>query len=720
MRQAVCSIGVCILLSLSATSSPAATYTVPDDFPTVQAALNAAFAGDTVRVREQVTPYHEKIAFPRSGDAVNGYITLQAFPGDQPVLDGTGVPGANMVLIDNRSYVQLIGFEIRDNTGVNDGSGVRVLGSGTHIEIRNNRIHDIRGSHAMGITVYGTEPAPISDLIIDGNEIYDCEPYQSEALTLNGNVTDFEVTNNLVRDVNNIGIDFIGGETDIQPDPTKVARNGVCRGNTVLRANEQGGGFAGGIYVDGGKDILIENNLVSGSDLGIEIGAENTGIVTERIIVRNNVVHGNEKVGIVFGGFQASVGRVKDSQFLNNTCYRNDTLGAGFGELWIQFAEDNVVRNNLFYSTAQNLLVFSEDGNVNNALDYNLFFADAGAASAQFVWQNVSYPSFAAYRAGSGQDASSLFANPQLVDAGAADFHLSAGSPAVDAGDPAFVPGIGEVDLDGSTRVSGGRVDIGADELTCGNGVPDPGEQCDDGNPTNGDGCDTNCTVTGCGNGIVTAGEQCDDANTSPGDCCGATCQFEAGGSACDDGAICTNTDVCNGAGSCAGSATPLAMCRGAASGKSKLIMKDSASDTLDLLTWKLTRGESTSQSEFSDPLTANGYTVCVYDNSAQPQPLLAARAPVGSNWHESGSGFSYRSTTRTPDGIAREKLKASPVDATKIIVKAKGVDLDLPSLGALVPPVTVQLRRDGGGCWGASFSSPLTATSVVFKAKSD
>jgi len=54
-----------------------------------------------------------------------------------------------------------------------------------------------------------------------------------------------------------------------------------------------------------------------------------------------------------------------------------------------------------------------------------------------------------------------------------------------------------------------------------------------------------------CGNGVVDPGEQCDDGNTANGDCCGSTCQFEASGSACaSDGNLCTN-DVCNGAGAC-------------------------------------------------------------------------------------------------------------------------------------------------------------------------
>ncbi|HEY0301049.1 MAG TPA: right-handed parallel beta-helix repeat-containing protein, partial [Rhizomicrobium sp.] len=499
---------------------------VPDDFSTIQAALNAAMAGDTVQVRSGV--YGEKLSFPRSGNAGSGYITLTAFPGDAPVVDGTGVPGENLVLIEDRSYLKLIGFELRNNLGVSDGSGVRILGAGTHLEIRDNRIHNVRGSDAMGITVYGISPSPISDLIIDGNQIYDCDPFQSEALTLNGNVTNFAVTNNLVRDVNNIGIDFIGGETDLQPDPTKVARNGVCRGNTVLRANQQGGGFAGGIYVDGGRDIVIERNLVIGSDLGIEIGAENAGIVTQNITVRDNVLLENRKVGLVFGGFKASVGRVRDSVFTNNTTWHNDQDGEGFGELWIQYAEDNLVHNNLFVSTAQNRVVVCEAGCTDNSLDYNLFFT-GGPGAPQYLWDGDLFTGLAAYQAASGKDAQSLFADPLLVDAPNGDVHLSSGSPAVNAGDPFFVAAPGETDLDGGARINGARVDIGADELaSCGNGTTEPGEQCDDANPSEGDGCDSNCTFSACGNDIVSPGEQCDDGGTGGGDCCSATCQFES------------------------------------------------------------------------------------------------------------------------------------------------------------------------------------------------
>jgi cysteine-rich repeat protein len=62
-----------------------------------------------------------------------------------------------------------------------------------------------------------------------------------------------------------------------------------------------------------------------------------------------------------------------------------------------------------------------------------------------------------------------------------------------------------------------------------------------------------------CGNGTLDAGEECDDGNKNDGDCCSSSCKFEALGSACDDGNVCTSNDQCDGAGTCAGTANTAA-----------------------------------------------------------------------------------------------------------------------------------------------------------------
>jgi cysteine-rich repeat protein len=60
-----------------------------------------------------------------------------------------------------------------------------------------------------------------------------------------------------------------------------------------------------------------------------------------------------------------------------------------------------------------------------------------------------------------------------------------------------------------------------------------------------------------CGDGVVDPGETCDDGNEISGDCCSKTCEAEPGGGACDDGNACSQIDSCDGTGGCVG-ASPL------------------------------------------------------------------------------------------------------------------------------------------------------------------
>jgi len=72
---------------------------------------------------------------------------------------------------------------------------------------------------------------------------------------------------------------------------------------------------------------------------------------------------------------------------------------------------------------------------------------------------------------------------------------------------------------------------------TCGNGRLDPGEQCDDGNTFNGDGCSAACTIETC---FTCVGQP-------------SICSPSAAGTPCDDGNACTVGETCDGAGVCGG-----------------------------------------------------------------------------------------------------------------------------------------------------------------------
>jgi hypothetical protein len=436
---------------------------------TIQKACDTVSPGSTVYVKAGT--YHEKISVEVSGTADGGYVTIRNYGNDKVIIDGTGIEDSNIIYIENKDYLKIMGFEICNNTGVSDGSGIRIEGSGEHIEISNNKIYEIRGSDAMGITVYGTDAAKsISHLKVDGNQIYNCDPAHSEALTLNGNVDNFEVTNNIVRDVNNISIDFIGGEGMCPDDAKDAARNGMCRGNLVYNAHSSyGGGYAAGIYIDGGNHITVERNIVYNCDVGIEVGCEIGGKVAYDNLVRDNFVFNNDKRGIGFGGYEyPTTGKVLNCKFFNNSCFNNDTMGTGSGELYIEYAEGCEVENNIFYCSSQNRLLVVSAVNSNNiiTLDYNLWFANAGAESVTIDWRGEVYEGYSAYISGSGQDTHSQFDDPQFVSNAPVnpDLHIITGSPAIDNGDPAFVPDPEELDIDGGARVHGSRVDIGADE----------------------------------------------------------------------------------------------------------------------------------------------------------------------------------------------------------------------------------------------------------------
>src|SRR5262249_3290164 len=100
-------------------------------------------------------------------------------------------------------------------------------------------------------------------------------------------------------------------------------------------------------------------------------------------------------------------------------------------------------------------------------------------------------------------------------------------------------------------RIDGGGPSA-ACQQECGDGISEGTEACDDGDAIDGNGCDTNCTLTACGNGIQTAGEACDDGNLVDGDGCDANCTVtgcgngvQSGSEQCDDGNI-VNGDGCD------------------------------------------------------------------------------------------------------------------------------------------------------------------------------
>ena len=467
-------------VSVSGNDANPGTFAAP--WRHIQYAMDRVGAGSTVNVLTGV--YNEYVTFTRSGTSGN-YIVLQNYTGNTPVIDGMGLPingEVGLVNIVNKQYVKLIGFEVRNLKAGGISSafphGISVRGNGAFIEIRNNKVHDIENScsrcGAHGIAVYGRDPnASIHDLIIDGNEIYNGKFGWSESMVLNANVEKFVVSNNIVHDNDNIGIDFIGYEGENPNSAVDRARDGTVFGNLVYNINSYGNPAygtersAGGIYVDGGTNIVIERNIVHDSNLGVELASEHSGKNTSYITLRNNFFYNNTQTGIAIGGYDKRRGSTENCVIVNNTLYNNFTQRDWGGEIYIQFdTRNNIFKNNIIFANDARMFINNWSGVMtNNVIDRNLFFAVGGGSNGAWIWKNVTYTTFAAYKTASGNDTTSLIGlDPLLVNPAAGNLHLNTGSPAINAGENLTTAQMGTLDIDGDPRILNTTVDIGADE----------------------------------------------------------------------------------------------------------------------------------------------------------------------------------------------------------------------------------------------------------------
>ena len=505
---------------VSATGNNSNPGTLSAPWLTIQHAANTVKAGAIVYVLAGV--YHESVNFSRSGTASEP-ITFESYPGETAVIDGTGVSccGSSQTqglinMTGSLSYITISGFEIRNYTtskAADTPAGVWITGSGTGIQILNNLVHNITttseaNGNAFGISVYGTSKTPVTQLVISGNEVYDLRTGQSESLNVDGNVTHFRITNNLVHDNDNIGIDAIGYE-GVGPVGYDEAMYGEISGNTIYNisgitnAGEGDEYDADGLYCDGCAYVTIERNVILQADYGIETtsenqicqangtewsGPNNTGTAAtgkspcygRYVTVRNNIFYKSNACGNSIGGYAAASkaggqsnggGSSYHDVFVNNSLYNNATQpgsaseGGSTGEFQIQYqvgrAQGNIYENNIVYAGAYNTWIFSyvpfsaSYRAPPTTLDWNLYHSAAGYVEGTSIWWGDlnTYTSFSNWQTSSREDTNSLNTNPLFVDLGAAppNFDTEPSSPAVGGGSTSLSCSDGWCDPHGSS-----------------------------------------------------------------------------------------------------------------------------------------------------------------------------------------------------------------------------------------------------------------------------
>lgn len=476
---------------VSVNGSDAANGTVNKPWRSINTALGKIVAGDTIMVRGGT--YYETVNFSRSGNPGQG-ITLMAYPGEVPVIDGsnTTVNGWDaLVTISNQQYITVDGFDICNliSGKGTDPEGMTINGNSNHITVKNCNIYNIKNTATLGdgrsghaILILGNGTRSISNLTITGCTVHDTQTGTSENITVAGNVDSFAITHNKLYNIENIGIIIAGGD-NLNPKgnvQTNFARDGVVSDNelyNVSMANSvdiwgQNNYGAIAIYVCGGANTIVERNIVHDCDRGIGLVSESNMYATKTTIVRNNFVYNNWRTGIYMGDYLNFTGSGTDSCYIvNNTLFQNDKTVGAFGEIEgeIRLTEhcfNNVVRDNIIYARPTDVFIhkYTTTGS-GNVIDNNLYYT---TGTPQWIWGSVAakgITDFAKWKIVSGVDANSVYGlDPLLVSTSLPDLHMQASSPAHNAGSVISEQVNGSTDIDSNTRITNGKISIGAQQ----------------------------------------------------------------------------------------------------------------------------------------------------------------------------------------------------------------------------------------------------------------
>ncbi len=260
------------------------TVVVPDDYSTIQGAVDAASAGDTVFVREGT--YYERVE-------INKTLTLVGENKERTVIDG-GYEGP-VVLVDRQDGVTVSGFTVQN--GIDPNWPYSFLAhTGIHLLYANNcNISDnIVSGNGHGIWVYESSDNIIhANTVTGGNLGIKVDHYSHRN----------NVTGNIIQN-NKLGIDGI-----------------VAIGLVIRRSNH----------------CIVRENVIQDNTCGVELSGV-AGTVFTLNTVQNNVEY--DFMLYDYKSYEVSSGYVLQISSTDNEIYQNywgdytakDSNNDGFGD----------------------------------------------------------------------------------------------------------------------------------------------------------------------------------------------------------------------------------------------------------------------------------------------------------------------------------------------------------------------------------------------------
>ncbi len=256
-----------------------ATIIVPDTYPTIQAAINAANSGDTILVKEGT--YYEHVV-------INKCITLIGEDRDRTIIDGASTGTVMNITV---SKVNVTGFTIQ-NSGDHYDHGIYVFSSFCNITY--NIVKNCR---------YGIKLDNSTDIIISGNTVTESS---FVAVKMDGSSKNTLSRNNITSNRYGIGLDY--------------SLDNTIAGNNITNNDE------GGIGLYRSPNNVISLNNITNNRKGIGI----PDYPSTNITIYGNKITNNE-YGIILIG---SGNKIYHNNFIDNTQQAYFMLGSTQPNVW--------------------------------------------------------------------------------------------------------------------------------------------------------------------------------------------------------------------------------------------------------------------------------------------------------------------------------------------------------------------------------------------------